>query len=76
MKSTKREPKGKRKSSSLEHSKLIKQALKQPGVSELMAVYNRWRTLEDVARHQFQAFGVKRVILASNSSGPTVRRIT
>lgn len=31
MKSVKREPKGKRRSSSLEHSKLIEQALNQPG---------------------------------------------
>jgi hypothetical protein len=76
MKSNRKQTKGKRPSSSLEYSKLIEQALNQPGISELMAVYNYWRTLDDVARQQFQAVGVKRVILASNSSGPMVRRIT
>jgi hypothetical protein len=55
---------------------MIRCSINQPGISELMAVYNYWRTLDDVARQQFQAVGVKRVILASNSSGPMVRRIT
>jgi hypothetical protein len=57
-------------------SELLEQALSQPGVNELMAVYDHWKALDAVARHQFQAIGMKRVILASDSSGPMVRRIT
>jgi hypothetical protein len=76
MKKNRKGPKGKSQSSYLQHSKLIEAALSQPGVREVMAVYNHWRTLEDVAQHQSKALGVKRVISASNSSGPIVRRIT
>lgn len=59
-----------------ELSDLLRQALQQPGVRELMAVYENWKTLEDVVRPHRQAMGVKRIISASNVSGPAVRQIT
>jgi hypothetical protein len=59
-----------------ELSDLLREALQQPGVRELMAVYENWKMLEDVTRPHRQAMGVKRIISASNVSGPTVRQIT
>ena len=58
-----------------ELSDLLRQALQQPGVRELMAVYEHWKTLEHVAQSHRQALGVRRIISASNVSGPTVRQI-
>ena len=58
-----------------ELSDLLRQALEQPGVRELMAVYKHWKTLENVAQSHRQALGVRRIISASNVSGPTVRQI-
>lgn len=63
-------------SGSLGVSELLEQALSQPGVNELMAVYDHWKALDAVARYQFQAIGIKRVILDSNTSGPVVRHVT
>jgi hypothetical protein len=59
-----------------ELSDLLKPALQQPGIRELMAVYENWKTLEDVVRPHRQAMGVKRIISVSNVSGPTGRQIT
>lgn len=55
------------------HSELLEQALRQPGVRELMAVYQNWRLLEDVARLQDGV--VKRIVSESDNSGPMVRTI-
>ena len=54
---------------------LLKQAMQQPGIQKLMAVYEDWKKVDNIAKPFRQAMGVKRVISASNSSGPTVRRI-
>jgi hypothetical protein len=47
---------------------LIEAARKQPGVQELMTVYETWRTLDTVTQSHKQAMGIKRIISISNVS--------
>ena len=48
--------------------RLIKQAQAQPGIPEVMAIYNNWRKLEDAARPQFQAMNPKIIVTSSDTS--------
>jgi hypothetical protein len=78
MKPTKAKPVNKKDLSGTrpqELSDLLRQALQQPGVRELMAVYEHWKTLENVAQSHCQALGMRRIISTSNVSGPMVRQI-
>lgn len=61
-----------KKADAAELSELLEQALKEPGVKELMDLYDSWRTLEDAARPYRQAMAVRRIISASNSSTPII----
>jgi len=54
---------------------LLKQAMKQPGIQQLMAVYEDWKKVDNVAKPYREVMGVKRVISTSNTSGPINRRI-
>ena len=54
----------------LELQKLLEQALSQPGMSELLAVHEHWRKLEQVAVTERQLLGISRVISMSNTSAP------
>jgi hypothetical protein len=56
-----------------ELSDLLRQALQQPGVRELMAVYENWKTLEDVTRSHREAMGVKRIIIGVECFGANGR---
>lgn len=49
---------------------LLQQALQQPGVRELMEVYEQWQRRDEATRPYLQALGVKRIISASNTSRP------
>jgi len=53
-----------------EVTKLLEQALKEPGVKELMDLYDSWRTLEEAAWPYRQAMAVRTIVSASNSSTP------
>jgi hypothetical protein len=68
MQKAKRSKKGSPGTQPQELSDLLTQALQQPGVCELMAVYERWQVLDNVARRYRQAMGMKRIISASNTS--------
>ena len=48
--------------------RLIKQAQAQPGIPEVMAIYNNWRKLEDAARPQLQAMNPKIIVTSSDTS--------
>lgn len=50
-------------------SDLIEAAQKQPGVQDLMAVYETWKEIEDATQLHRQAMGVKRIVSLSNESG-------
>ena len=50
-------------------SALIETARKQPGVQDLMAVYETWKEIENAIQPHKQAMGVKRIISLSNESG-------
>lgn len=47
---------------------LIESARNQPGVKDLMDVYENWKTFESVNQQHQRMMGVKRIITASNSS--------
>ena len=55
---------------------LLQSALSQPGVRELVEVYEAWKAVEAVAAPQRQLMGVKRTVSVSSSSGPVVRPVT
>ena len=47
---------------------LINSARKQPGVEDLMAVYETWKTFEAMNQQHQRVMGVKRIITVSNNS--------
>lgn len=49
-------------------SELVKRALQQPGVRELMEVYQKWSAFDLVSRQNRHATSVKWIISASNTS--------
>jgi len=49
-------------------SDLIETARKQPGVQDLMAVYETWKEVENAIQPHKKAMGVKRIISLSNES--------
>lgn len=51
---------------------LINEAAKQPGIQQLMEVYQQWKPYEAVARAHQQILGIHRVVIVSNSSGGNV----
>ncbi|MBM3971000.1 MAG: hypothetical protein FJ302_14255 [Planctomycetes bacterium] len=51
---------------------LISEAAKQPGIQQLMEVYQQWKPYEAVARAHQQLLGIHRVVIVSNSSGGSV----
>jgi hypothetical protein len=57
-----------------ELAKLIRDAVKQPGIQQLMDVYQHWKPYEAVARAHQQFLGIQRVVVVSNSSGGVVAR--
>jgi hypothetical protein len=60
----------KRKASEGEISKLIESARKQPGVQEVMAVYEKWKTFDASIQSQRRVVGIHRIISLSSSSVP------
>lgn len=54
---------------SKELSSLIEAAQSQPGIQDLMAVYETWKEIEDATQPHRQAMGVKRIVSLSNESG-------
>jgi hypothetical protein len=56
-------------------SELIEKAARQPGVHELMTVYEKWRLFDDSCRPFRQIMGMIRVVSLSNTSGPAIREI-
>ncbi len=50
-------------------SALIEAAQKQPGIQDLMAVYETWKEIENAIQPHKQAMGVRRIISMSNESG-------
>ena len=48
---------------------LIAAASKQPGIEQLMRVYQQWRPFDAAMQAHRQYFGVHRLKVASNSSG-------
>lgn len=55
----------------VELAKLIALASQQPGVQQLMAVYQSWKPLEPLASGR-RSVGVQRVVTVSNSSAGDV----
>jgi hypothetical protein len=53
---------------------LVEEALRRPGVKELMAVYGKWESVDEATRAHRQVMGVKRVVSASDHTQPTVTR--
>ena len=49
---------------------LFQMALRQPGVRELMDVYERWQQVDAVAEPYREAMAVKKMVAVSNSSYP------
>jgi len=56
-------------------SGLLESAKNQPGVKEVMAVYDTWRTLDKTFQLHQQILGTTRIVSLSNNSGPVVREI-
>jgi len=52
-------------------SKLLQQALSEPGVREAMEVYERWQTLDTVTQPYTQAMRPKQIVSLSNCSEPS-----
>jgi hypothetical protein len=53
---------------------LISQASKQPGVQELMQVYQQLKPFEEVMRVHRQYLGIQRIVFVSNSSSGNLPR--
>ena len=53
-----------------EYAELLENALRQPGVREVMAVYENWKRFDAVAQTHRHALAVGKVITASNVSSP------
>lgn len=53
-----------------EHAKLLEEALRQPGVKELMEVYESCRGIESTTRAHRQAMRPQRVVWTSINSRP------
>lgn len=51
---------------------LLRRALEKPGVRDLMLVYEQWEKFNRAAEPCRQAMSAKRVVCASNSSGPAI----
>jgi hypothetical protein len=51
---------------------LIRDASEQPGIRELMAVYEKWRALDSVAQTYRHVLGAQRVVVLSSSSTPAL----
>ena len=54
---------------------LLGEALKQPGVKEMMEVYGKWKELDEIAKTKIAVLEDNREITASYTSGPVVRQI-
>jgi len=50
---------------------MLKRAMGEPGIKELMAVYEQWKRVEVVARAGREAIRIRKVISVSNTSLPT-----
>jgi hypothetical protein len=57
-----------------ELAELISQASKQPGVEQLMQVYQQWKPFEEVMRVHRQYLGIQRIVFVSNSSSGNMPR--
>ena len=56
-------------------SGLLESAMKQPGIKEVMEVYNSWKVLDKTVQFHQQVLGMTRIVSLSNNSGPVVREI-
>lgn len=70
MASTGDEQKQSRRPQQDELSELIDEALRQPGVREVVEVYSQWKDAEDVARPYRELSRVRTVVSASSRSAP------
>ena len=51
-----------------ELAELINRASKQPGIKQLMDVYEHWKPFDAIASAHKQYLGIHRVVVVSNSS--------
>ena len=59
-----------------EAQSIIDAASKQPGVAELLKVYESWRSFESVRDVYVQATTPQQVISLSSSSAPVLRHVS
>jgi len=57
-----------------ELAELLEEALRRPGVQDLMEVYERWQAAEAVASMHRQVAAVQKVVFSSDSSTGGDRR--
>ena len=62
-------------SSEDETNRLIQAAARQPGVAELLSVYESWRRFDEVFEAHNQFMATKHVVSTSSSSGPVLRQV-
>jgi hypothetical protein len=55
-------------------AELLEEALRRPGVRELMEVYAYWQAAEAVASMHRQVAAAEKVVFSSDSSAPRDRR--
>lgn len=56
-------------------TELIEQARRQPGVAELMEVYEGWQSVDEAARPYLQTMATRQIVSLSDNSGPCVREM-
>ena len=54
-------------------AELIEKARRQPGVAEVMKVYEGWRSADEAARPYLQTMTTRQIVSLSDNSGPCVR---
>ena len=70
MKLSKANPSSKRR---LEAGELLKRAMRQPGIADLMQVYESWRKYEEVSKTADLIKATRQITSLSTSSGPLLR---
>jgi hypothetical protein len=54
-----------------ELNELLQKALQQPGVQDVMYVYETWRRIDEASRPCFQAMAQRPAVSFSNTTSPT-----
>ena len=71
------DPKTKKSAASLESEarSLIETAAKQPGIAELLRVYDSWRQFDTALEAHNRLVAPKQVVSSSSSSDPVLRQL-